>query len=145
MHVHDVEQKNQQLICRTCDVVLATVFEIPKIPADVLSDLGIIDTINSNSYQNAQYYTQVWKTKEQFYVEQYRKVYNRLLSIIEKEHLPRSYANETMRILLLRKKGIWSFRWQITTLVQVLQNQHDIRLKNHIRHIKEQYRDARGT
>ena len=59
-------------------------------------------------------------------------VYEKLINVVEKRHLPIYYANETMRRLLKRNKWLYSYKHQIIELIWVLSETNDIRFKSHI-------------
>lgn len=141
MHEHKPINHDHEIICSECGVVIAAVIEFPTVPTNpyFYQELQALTNITTQQYK------QVWKTKDKFYQEQCIKVYNRLHTIIDKEYLPEQYANEAMRIILARHKGLWSYKWQLITLIQVLQNTNDIRMRNHVRHIKELLKYANGT
>ena len=143
MHEHKPINHDHEIICSECGIVIATVIEFPTpiVIPQALSAMFHTD----NQFERNQQYAPLWHTHDESKINQCMKVFDRLTRIIEKEHLPIQYAHEAMRIIMLRKKGLWSYKWQLITLIQVLQNTNDIRMRNHIRHIKELLKTAIGT
>ena len=138
-HEHKPITKDNEIICIKCGTVLANTIEYPYIQPTILQNLETHVKGHNISYMS------FGTTHEKYYTEQCIKVYNRLLQIIDRKHLPKSYANEAMRIILARKRGLWSYKWQLMTLIQLLINTNDVRLRNHIRHLKKEYEYAKGT
>lgn len=139
-HTHTPITHEHEIICSYCGVVLATAIEYPHLHKQ---SIVINQCMQGNALKNK---LTSWDTShDRYYTEQTIKVFTRLRNIVQKEHLPIDYAHETMRILLARKRGLWSIKWQIITLIQVLNNTNDQRLRNHIRHLKKEYANAKGT
>ena len=143
MHEHKPITHDHEIICSECGIVIASVIAFPNtnIPLSFLSNY--LQT--NQGYAHKQQYASQWFFKDEAKITHTKEVYDRLCKIIEKEHLPKQYAIEAMRIILARQKGLWSYKWQLITLIQVLQNTNDIRMRNHIRHIKELLKTAIGT
>lgn len=61
-----------------------------------------------------------------------KRVLEVLLKNVEKRHLPKYYAYETMRRLLLTKRWLYSYKHQIIELIWLLEESNDERLQKHI-------------
>ena len=99
-----------------------------NIPEMEGSILGLEKLHLTMTIKHAQIRTNV---KEQKLITQ-RKVLDTLLRTVEKRHLPKYYAYETMRRLLLRKKWFYSYRHQIIELIWLLEENNDPRFSKHI-------------
>jgi len=144
IHQHTPISTSDDIVCKTCGVVLAQAFEIPEIAHNPIF-LQELQTIANRNKSGIAYSYSTKSANEKYYMDQTIKVYLRLMDLSNKRYLPKSFANEAMRIILARKKGLWSYKWQIMTLIQVLQNIDSVRFKNHIRYYKEVYKNAKGT
>lgn len=139
MHEHKPIQKDHEMICASCGIVLASIIDLPELP-------DITNLININNYATQTTIHQKWNTdKTNYYNSQVLKVYNRLQKILEEEGLPLSFANHALKIIIMRNKGLWSFKWQVTTLIQTLESKNDIRLKDNIKRLRSKYNNAKGT
>lgn len=141
-HQHKPITNNDEIVCASCGVVLANTIEYPFAQKRSIMLLNIEQPTNAISNTN---YKHFGNSHEKYYTEQSIKVYTRLRNICNKRNLPLSYASETMRVLMARKRGLWSYKWQLITLIQILSSTNDPRLKKHIRQLKKVSRDAKGT
>lgn len=139
MHEHKPIQSDSELVCASCGVVLASTIELPELP-------DLHNLININNYTMQTTIHEKWNArKTSYYNFQVLKVFNRFQKILEKEQLPQSFANQALKTLIMRNKGLWSIKWQIMTLIQTLDAANPTVFKNAIRNIREEYRYAKGT
>lgn len=141
-HQHNAITSNDEIVCSTCGIVLGNTIEYPYMPKQSTLFLNVEQHTQSFAHTN---YKDFGTSHEKYYAEQTIKVYTRLRDICNKRNLPLHFASDAMRVLLARKRGLWSYKWQLITLVQILSSVDDKRLSKHIRELKKVSKDAKGT
>ena len=87
-----------------------------------------------------------WRFQTNQELRHKQQVLSNLLKITKEYALPDRIAYETMRRLLKKKKGMYSFKWQIRELLDVLMSNDETKLRYvyKYRAIKDKYETVTG-
>ena len=143
LHEHTPIRKDNDVCCGSCGMVLGSSYEDSQQSIDQsiggeygypgLSKLMIGNVLEKSMY---------WKTQDMRQYRDYQNLLNNLKALCNKEHLPEYVAFETMKRLLKKKRGLYSYRLQIRELLDVLHD--DNRLVFKVLVIKEKYGNPLG-
>ena len=140
-HEHTPIRKDHEIACGSCGIVLDVVYEDKIETPDVtigaeyaypglstlMLGLGLERSMN-------------WKLQKNTRIRDYQNLLNNFKKLCNTENLPEYVAYETMKRLLKKKRGLYSYRLQIKELIDVLQD--DNRLVFKVRTIKLKYENA---
>ena len=133
-------QKDHELICPGCGVVLDTIFEQPiqkttNIGASSLSVSLLGNTLEGNIK---------FHTKRDYYQQTYEKALFRLASICNTFGIPEVFALETMKRIKLKEKGLFSFKEQVRQLLKILEKDDNYLFWKKALLIKKEYENVTG-
>lgn len=126
--------KEHEVCCIKCGIVLDTVQESPY--GETLAYHGLDLLMIQTSFSQLKY----WKSNSNKEIKHKQDVLGNLLKITKEYGLPNKIAYETMRRLLKKNRGMYSFRLQIRELLEVINT--DYRLFMISRKIKQRYEMA---
>lgn len=137
-HEHMPVSRDHEICCGSCGMVLGTNQEMPE-NTESGYYFGLDTLMVGTSLAQLKY----WKFSKNKELRNKQNVLNGLLKIATEHDLDKRYAYETMRRLLKKNRGMYSFRLQMRELLEVLSM--DYRLTYKIKAIKLQYELAINT
>lgn len=156
-HEHVPFTDGHEIICKKCAQVIGSV---PERSAYLLSRDELFNGETPQKMNNGEFFMcgldkmmlpltvtnkiDFWQDNFDKPLMNYYRVLDRLYLIVERLHLPKYYAVETMRRLLKKDKGLYSLRLQIQELIAVLKNANDKRLDNRIVSLELELSNASG-
>jgi len=138
LHQHEPVQIEHEVCCISCGVVLGNISHELPISADLIvgGEYGY-PGLSKLMVGNVLEKSVNWKTQDMRQYRDYQNLLNNLKTLCGKEHLPEYVAYETLKRLLKKKRGLYSYRLQIREMLDVLND--DNRLVFKVRTIKEKY------
>lgn len=138
LHEHTPIRKDDDVCCGSCGMVLGSSYEYPReLPNQNVGGEYGYPGLSKLMIGNVLEKSMNWKTQDMRQYRDYQNLLNNLKTLCSKEHLPEYVAFETMKRLLKKKRGLYSYRLQIRELLDVLND--DNRLVFKVRVIKEKY------
>lgn len=138
LHSHTPITNNNEVICGSCGIVLGSVIDSSSSseynPYYCGIDILMVGTSLEQSIN--------WKFQDNRGLVNKQRILSRFLDITKKYGLNDRIAYETMRRLLKKKKGMYSYKLQIQELLDVL-NQ-DYRFIYKAKAIQQEYQNISG-
>lgn len=143
LHEHTPIRKDDDMCCGSCGVVLGSAYDYSRESPDqsIGGEYGY-PGLSKLMVGNVLEKSMNWKTQDMRQYRDYQNLLNNLKTLCKKENLPEYVAFETMKRLLKKKRGLYSYRLQIRELLDVLND--DNRLVFKVRVIKEKYGSPMG-
>jgi hypothetical protein len=146
LHKHILIVADHELLCKVCGQVMEKIYQDDTPQTSDNFWAGLDKMMIPLSVQ-----TKVGSRQHGFWVDHfdrkiinYYRIFDRLVNTCEKLGLPKTYANETMRILLKQNKHFWSYKGQLKILLQVIENTNDKRLERARKLVKKDLEKASG-
>ena len=138
---HTPIRRDNEIGCSSCGIVLDNIYDDEKITADTkVGAEYVYPGLSTLMVGLALERSMNWQYQKNTKLRDYQNLLNNLKNLCSKEHLPEYVAYETMKRLLKKKRGLYSYRLQIRELLDVLQD--DNRLVFKVRAIKLKYEMA---
>jgi len=143
IHQHVPIQKDDEVCCRDCGQVLDTIIQQSDESNNShiggeLSAYGL----NTMMVGHALERSMNWHHQTNQNLINYQRVLDRFTNICKKHYIPEKVAYETMRRLLKKKRGLYSYRLQIREFLDVLRE--DFRFTYKAKEIQQIYEMASG-
>lgn len=140
-HEHNPIRLDNEICCGSCGIVLDNINdEIQETPDTKLGYEYSYPGLNTLMVGLALERSMNWKFQKNSKLRDYQNLLNNLKDLCNKEGLPEYVPYETMKRLLKKKRGLYSYRLQIRELLDVLND--DNRLVFKVRMIKSKYEMA---
>lgn len=138
LHEHTPIRKDNDVCCGSCGMVLGSIYDDSQISIDqtIGGEYGY-PGLSKLMIGNVLEKSMNWKSQDMRQYRDYQNLLNNLKDLCKKESLPEYVAFETMKRLLKKKRGLYSYRLQIRELLDVLND--DNRLVFKLKSIKEKY------
>lgn len=141
IHEHTPIRKDHEICCNACGIVLEQVHDASIPHTNIQSELiypGLNTMMLGLSLERTGYLSSGFNKN----LVNYQRVLSRFLDITKEYALGDRIAYETMRRLLKKKRGLYSYRLQIKELIDVLNS--DYRYTYKARAIREKYAQVTG-
>lgn len=144
IHHHTPIRKDDEICCRTCGEVLDQVVEVSeeKSASHIGGELSAYG-LNTMMVGHALERSMNWHHQTNQNLVNYQRVLDRFVDICKKHYIPEKIAYETMRRLLKKKRGLYSYRLQIREFIDVMKE--DFRYFYKVKEIQEAYEMVAGT
>lgn len=142
-HEHTPIRRDNEIGCSSCGIVLDSIpDEVRESPDTQIGGEYAYPGLNTLMVGLALERSMNWHYQKNTKLRDYQNLLNNLKTLCNKEHLPEYVAFETMKRLLKKKRGLYSYRLQIRELLDVLHD--DNRLVFKVLVIKEKYGNPLG-
>lgn len=141
LHEHTPIRKDNEIGCSSCGMVLGDIPDDVRVTPDtIIGGEYAYPGLNTLMVGLALERSMNWHFQKNSKLRDYQNLLNNFKDLCKKENLPEYVAFETMKRLLKKKRGLYSYRLQIRELLDVLQD--DNRLVFKVRLIKSKYEMA---
>lgn len=141
-HVHVPIQSGDEVCCYRCGEVLDRSVEYPDKQQSTIGGELIYPGLDVLMVGLSLERSMNWKNQTNEALRDYQNLLNKFLDLCKKESLPDMVAYETVKRLLKKKRGLYSYRLQIKELLDVLRD--DNRLVFKVNMIKHKYEMVSG-
>lgn len=141
LHEHTPIRKDDEICCGSCGIVLGSSYDYSQQSPDQkigyeFAYPGLSKLMVGLSLERSMN----WKNQDNRQLRDYQNLLINLQKLCSNENLPEYVAFETMKRLLKKKRGLYSYRLQIRELLDVLND--DNRLVFKVRMVKSKYEMA---
>lgn len=140
VHDHTPVRREHEIICNSCGIVLDDFIEEPSLSNVTIGAEYSYPGLNTLMVGLAFERSMNWKNQNNAKIRDYQNLLNNFKKLCNNENLPEYVAFETMKRLLKKKRGLYSYRLQIKELLDVLQD--DNRLVFKVKTIKLKYENS---
>ena len=140
IHEHIPIRKDNEIGCSSCGMILDSISDSIEIPLSNIGGELVYPGLDRLMLGLSLERSMNWKNQENKQLRDYQNLLNNFKKLCNTENLPEYVAYETMKRLLKKKRGLYSYRLQIKELIDVLQD--DNRLVFKVRAIKLKYENA---
>lgn len=144
IHSHTPVQNDDEICCSTCGEVLDQTVEniddhSPSNIGGEYSAFGLNTMMVGLSLERSMN----WHHQKNQNLVNYQRVLDRFIDICHKHYIPDKIAYETMRRLLKKRRGLYSYRLQIREFIDVMKEDYRYFIK--VKEIQQAYEMVTGT
>jgi|SRR6185312_83220 len=140
LHEHKPIRKDHEICCSSCGIILELIPETIEMPISNFGGELVYPGLDKMMLGLGLERSMNWKSQTNESIRDYQNLLNNFKKLCNAENLPEYVAYETIKRLLKKKRGLYSYRLQIKELIDVLQD--DNRLVFKVRTIKLKYENA---